>query len=158
MKKRLPHNQQNHPQPKRKSNKQKEEQQHNGSTDEKRPLSPSHSSDVSTLTTTNNHNSPATNSVNINDDDMSMNINVDSQESLASDDDFWSEVLSADTSEEVINDYIPAATEFELLLSQLDNEVQVEEDHVGSLSMGEDMDFWFDVFNRADEFKELPQL
>lgn len=126
---------------------------------------------MSTLTATNSDNSiittsstPATN----NDDDMSMNLNVDespapAEESLALDDDFWSEVLSADNSEGT-TDYIPPAgggsdveSEFQFLFSQLD-EAQVEGDHVSSLSMGDDMDFWFDVYNRAEEFTELPQL
>ncbi|KAI9119385.1 hypothetical protein K1719_010060 [Acacia pycnantha] len=170
LKKRLPHNyQQNHPQTKRKQ-KQKEPQQHTTVTAENNgpPLSPSHSSDVSTLTATNSDNgiittssTPATNNVTTNDDDMSMNINVD--ESLALDDDFWSEVLSADNSEGT-TDYIPPAgggsdveSEFQFLFSQPD-EAQVEGDHVSSLSMVDDMDFWFDVYNRAEEFTELPQL
>ncbi|XP_028791705.1 transcription factor MYB14-like isoform X2 [Neltuma alba] len=162
LKKRLPQNQQNHPQTKRKP---KQKEQH--AVTENRPLSPSHSSDVSTLTTNNDNSittsSPATN-VN-NDDDMSVNINVESpapEESLALDDDFWSEVLSADNSEET-TDYIPAEgggveySQFQLLLSQLDD-AQVEGDHVSSLCTGDEMDFWFDVYNRAEEFTELPQL
>lgn len=166
LKKRLPQNQQNHLQTKRKP---KQKEQHTVTENVNRPLSPSQSSsDVSTLTT-NNDNSmatsspPASNNV-TNDDDMSVNINVESlapEEALALDDDFWSEVLSADNSEET-TDYIPAAcgrveSQSQFLFSQLD-EVRVEADHVSSSSMSDDMDFWFDVYTRAEEFTELPQL
>ncbi|KAF7818422.1 transcription factor MYB4-like [Senna tora] len=141
LKKRLPQHQQNNLQTKSKSKSKHK--------DTIVPLSPSHSSsDISTLTTTENSNTNTT-------------INVESPE-MALDEDFWSEVLSsADTSDETTTHTDRGVDEqFQFLFSPLEETPQVDEvHHVGSSNFsGDGMDFWYDVYTRADQLWDLPQL
>nr|ASM90797.1 MYB [Ammopiptanthus nanus] len=179
LKKRLPQNKQSHDDTKRipKQTKSNQEQQDpvnfaihatkDESTEDNRPLSPPQcSSDMSTLTmntsdNNNDHNSSSTSH------DMSINNNsniVESPENnLALDEDFWSEVLSSDNSNETSSDYFQATIngadeqQFQITLSPLVTEEGVH--LASSSSMCDSMDFWYDVYARADELTtELLEL
>lgn len=162
MKKRLPQNQQQRKDTKRKP---KQTQDHATKQDpvnfaihsDNRPLSPPQcSSDMSTLTmtSTSDNNSSTTNN-----HDMSIN-NVDSPENninLALDEDFWSEVLSSDhNSNEASSDYYFPS------INGADEQQFHEEGsmHLAtSSSMCYGMDFWYHVYARADELTtELLEL
>lgn len=124
---------------------------------EERPLSPPQcsSSDMSTLTTS----SSSFNTSTTNNHDMSMNnLSVESMNdggNLALDEDFWSEVLSSDNTYEPRNfQDIGGDLKFQFSFSSL---VTGEEGvHIASSSSVYDgMDFWYDVYSKAEE---LPQM
>lgn len=97
----------------------------------------SNNSISSSVVTTNNHD----NSNNNDDDDSAEN-------KFAMDEDFWSEVLSSDKSSN-------------MNIGAENYEFQVGDEGVfssSSLSLCQDMDFWHDVYARAEEITELLEL
>lgn len=114
---------------------------------EERPLStPQCSSDMSTLITsdTNDHNNSSSSFV-------TSTANVESLDNLSLDEDFWSEVLSADNSDDASNfPTIGADLKFQFPFSPLLTEEGVQ--LCSSSSMCDGMDFWYDdVYARAEE-------
>lgn len=108
------------------------------------------SSDMSSLTTSDNNSSSI-----INNHGMLLNVNdIDTPENnLALDEDFWSEVLSSDNSSDTIGvDFDPLQT-----MSPLVTEEGVFID-ASSSNMCDGMDFWCNVYARADEFTQLLEL
>ncbi|XP_061341706.1 transcription factor MYB14-like [Gastrolobium bilobum] len=123
--------------------------------------SPQCSSDVSSFTTSDNNenNCSITTSNTTNDHDMSIDINnVDSPENdLALDDDFWSEVLSSDNSDDT-SGFPAIGDDYQI---QIPFSPTVTEEGVlsaSSLSMCDNMDFWYDVYTRAEELTGLLEL
>lgn len=121
--------------------------------------STSNSDNMSSLTNSSSI-APSTNH-----DDMSINdvhnVNFDSLEnSLALDEDFWSEVLSSDNSGET-SGVVPATTgvdyQFQFPFSSLGNE-EGDITSASSLSLCDGMEFWYDVYARAEEITELLEL
>ncbi|CAK8543590.1 unnamed protein product [Lathyrus sativus] len=115
---------------------------------------PQCSSDISSHNNNNSNNSISSSVVttNNNHDNSNNNYDVDSAENnFAMDEDFWSEVLSSDKSSSEGNGAVDIGA---------DNcEFQVGDEGVfSSLSLCEDMDFWHDVYARAEEITELLDL
>lgn len=156
MKKRLPQNQQANKETLKQSKKQSKlgfdvgaKQEQND--DEK----PQCSSDISSHNNNNSNNSISSSVVTTNNHDSSNNnYDVDSAENnFAMDEDFWSEVLSSDKSSSEGNGAMDIGAD--------NYELQVGDEGVfssGSLSLCEDMDFWHDVYARAEEITELLEL
>ena len=144
----------------------KQEQQ-DPETKDDRPLSPPQcSSDMSTLTTSDNSDHIINHELSLNNNNNNNNDNSNNADSakndLALDEDFWSEVLSADNSGET-SDYFPATSngaeqEFQFSFSPLVNEEGVHLHLASSSSMCDSMDFWYDVYARAEELTELLEL
>nr|QSD99583.1 MYB family transcription factor [Melilotus albus] len=125
----------------------KQEQNH----DDDRPQC---SSDMSS----HNNSSIATSN---NDNDISINNNnngvVDSAENnFALDDDFWSEVLSSDNSSNETSGVMDIGADNYQFQAPLVTEEGVFSS--SSLSLCQDMDFWHDVYARAEEITELLEL
>ncbi|KAG4913237.1 hypothetical protein AAZX31_19G150600 [Glycine max] len=123
------------------------------------PLSPPHcSSDMSSSLTTSDNNS----NVNIinNNHDMSLNVNdydIDTPENnLALDEDFWSEVLSSDNSG-VTSGFPTLDYDQFQPMSPLVTEEGVLID-CSSSTCDDGMDFWCNVYSRAEEFTQLLEL
>ncbi|CAJ1900958.1 unnamed protein product [Sphenostylis stenocarpa] len=113
------------------------------------PLSPPQcSSDISSLTTSDSIN-------NNNNCDMSLHVNhIDTPENnLALDEDFWSEVLSSDNSGETSGFPSIDYDRFESMCSE--EGVLIDG---SSSSMCDGMDFWCNVYARAEEFTHLLEL
>ncbi|XP_027351984.1 transcription factor MYB14-like [Abrus precatorius] len=153
LKKRLPPNQESH-HPKRNKKQQtldtvdaKQQQRHPSKTPKEEntkdtPLSPPQcsSDNNSTITnTTTNHG-------------MSVNININDadspQNNLALDEDFWSEVLSSDNSGET--------SDFPTIGADCD-QIQLPFSPLSSMC-DDDMNFWYDVYARAEELNEILEL
>ncbi|KAK7336866.1 hypothetical protein VNO77_17416 [Canavalia gladiata] len=125
---------------------------------EERPLSPPQcSSDISSLTTCDNNSSNITITTN---HDLSVNINHNDADSpgndLALDEEFWSEVLSSHNSHET-SGFSPIAADydqFQLPFSPQERVLNTD----SSSSMCDDMDFWYDVYARAEELNHLLEL
>ncbi|XP_020213217.1 transcription factor MYB14 [Cajanus cajan] len=120
--------------------------------EEDMPLSPPQcSSDMSSLTTSDNNSS-------INNHDMSLNVNdIETPENnLALDEDFWSEVLSSDNSGET-NGFPTIDVDFDPFRPMS----HVTEDGVlidSSSSICDGMEFWCNIYTRAEEFTQLLEL
>ncbi|XP_047167150.1 transcription factor MYB13 [Vigna umbellata] len=122
---------------------------------EEMPLSPPQcSSDMSSLTNSDNNSSINNSNNNC---DMSSHVNdIDTPENnLALDEDFWSEVLLSDDSSGETSGF-PSIDygRFEPMSSE---EVGVLIDGSSS-SMSDGMDFWCNVYARAEEFNQLLEL
>jgi len=118
------------------------------------PLSPPQcSSDMSSLTTSDNNSSINNNTNNC---DMSLHVNdIDTPENnLALDEDFWSEVLSSDDNSGETSGF-PSIDygRFEPMSSK--EGVLIDG---SSSSMCDGMDFWCNVYARAEEFNQLLEL
>lgn len=168
LKKRLPQNQQSHNTSKRnktqtklntvdtsKSNQDVKLEQNDHDDDDDTPQSPPQcSSDMSSFTT-NKHDdlSKSNNNDNDNDDDTNL-----SENNLALDEDFWSEVLSSDNSNEIngVLDMDTIDYQFEIPFSPPGTEEGAFS--VSSTSLCNGMDFWHDVYARAEEITELLEL
>ncbi|KAK7284116.1 hypothetical protein RJT34_18855 [Clitoria ternatea] len=161
LKKRLPENQQKQSHnPKRSSNK-KQSKMEDAEQEQQDPIQTTNtdrpqcsSSDTSSFTTSDNNSSISNATTNHDMSENNNNNNADTPENnLALDEDFWSEVLSSDNSDEIIGaDY----DQFRLSLSPL---VTQEEGVLSSSStMCHDMDFWYNIYSRAEELTELLEL
>lgn len=134
------------------SNLEAESDDHQGSAEEDRiqPISPEHSSDMSSVTTT----TTATSDDAINYSECNtMKVESSSVDNVFEmDEDFWSEVLSTDNSSPAANDFVPSVR-----VDPFGSSVNVNE--VGDLSMYDtSMDFWYNLFARAADLPELTQF
>lgn len=132
---------------------------HASNSEDMMPLSPpqcsSHMSS-SSLTTSDNNGS-----IN-NNHDMSLNVNDDidtPENNLALDEDFWSEVLSSDNSGETTSGFPTIDYDHQFLpMSPLMTEEGVLIDASSSSVCDDGMDFWCNVYARAEEFTQLLEL
>lgn len=118
------------------------------------PLSPPQcSSDMSSLTNSDNNSSINNN----NNCDMSSHVNdIDTPENnLALDEDFWSEVLLSDDSSGETSGF--PSIDYGRFEPMSNEEVGVLIDGSSS-SMSDGMDFWCNVYARAEEFNQLLEL
>ncbi|CAJ2632988.1 unnamed protein product [Trifolium pratense] len=167
LKKRLPQNQQGHNNIPKRNKKQTNldfeasksdqdiKQEQNNLDDKPQCSSDMSSHNNSSIATTNDNNNNLDMSINNDKDD------VDSAENnLALDEDFWSEVLSSDNSSNEtsggIMDIGADNYQFQDSFSSLGTEEGVFSS--SSLSLCQDMDFWHDVYARAEEITELLEL
>lgn len=112
---------------------------------EHRPVSPQQcSSDVSSVSTVDTSN------------DMSTKV-LESDDVLEMDEIFWSEVLSADNSS-MMSDYPVISTEPLLQFPFSPLIIDVEQVQATDSSMYDDLDFWHNLFTRAGELPELPEI
>ncbi|KAJ6708898.1 MYB FAMILY TRANSCRIPTION FACTOR [Salix koriyanagi] len=112
---------------------------------EHRPVSPQRcSSDISSVTTVETSNNTCTKIEN-SDDFHEM------------DEVFWSEVLSADNSR-MISDLSAIGTEPQLQFPFSPLIIDVEQVHAANSNMSDCMDFWYNLFTRAGELPELPEI
>ncbi|KAF9686844.1 hypothetical protein SADUNF_Sadunf02G0031900 [Salix dunnii] len=70
---------------------------------------------------------------------------------------FWSEVLSADNSS-TISDLSAIGTEPQVQFPFYPLIIDVEQVHAANSNMSDSMDFWFNLFTRAGELPELPEI
>ncbi|KAG5250468.1 GmMYB29 family protein [Salix suchowensis] len=70
---------------------------------------------------------------------------------------FWSEVLSADNSR-MISDLSAIGTEPQLQFPFSPLIIDVEQVHAANSNMSDSMDFWYNLFTRAGELPELPEI
>ncbi|OMP03097.1 hypothetical protein CCACVL1_02568 [Corchorus capsularis] len=123
------------------------------------------SSEVSTVTTTSENHSSSNNS---NMMSTKMETQIEDEEFSEIDENFWSEVLSADNSSEfqvvassdqlqaqTDHDYFPssplAAATLEPVNNDFGSNILFDNDDTN-------MDFWYNLFTRAGDLPELPQL
>ncbi|KAJ6730896.1 MYB FAMILY TRANSCRIPTION FACTOR [Salix viminalis] len=112
---------------------------------EHRPVSPQRcSSDISSMTTVETSNNTCAKIEN-SDDFHEM------------DEVFWSEVLSADNSR-AISDLSAIGTEPQLQFPFSPLIIDVEQVHAANSNMSDSMDFWYNLFTRAGELPELPEI
>lgn len=165
LKKRLPQNQHEHNNSTKRNKKQtkldfhvdasnsdqdtKQEQNHE---DDRQQCSSDVSSHNNSSIATSNNDTSYNNINNNNNNDV-----VDSAENnFALDDDFWCEVLSSDNSSIETNGVMDIGVDNYQFQAPLGTEEGVFDS--SSLSLCQDMDFWHDVYARAEEITELLEL
>ncbi|KAL5792752.1 hypothetical protein ACOSP7_001346 [Xanthoceras sorbifolium] len=88
---------------------------------------------------------------------MKMESSMSSESFLEIDDNFWTEVLSADNSGMVVGDLPSDAADSQLQFAATSN--AIEPVHSCSSNMYDNMDFWYNLFTRsAGELLELPEI
>ena len=165
MKKRLPQNQHEHNNSTKRNKKQTKLDFHvdasNSDQDTKQDDRPQCSSDVSShnnssIATSNNDNDISISYNNINNNNNN-DVDDSAENNFALDDDFWCDVLSSDNSSIETSGVMDIGVDnyqFQAPFSPLGTEERVFD----SLSLCQDMDFWHDVYARAEEITELLEL
>lgn len=115
------------------------------------PVSPSISTDMSSLTSTDDDLNNNSNKNDSNDG----SIKADSPGNFSEMDDFWSEVFSSDNNSEVVDDFSAISSNSQVQFSET-MDYQPEYHALSSnITYDEDMDFWYNVFTRAADSQEL---